>query len=78
MIKADPNLPEKELAIRAGLTDYAVKHTLNRLGWHRVKGGPAGASPWHQDQGKNCPFLKVLKSGKPVSVSTKGIRATVN
>ena len=58
LVQTDPNLPEKELAARTGLSEYTVKRNLNRLGWHRVKGGPAGASPWHQDLGASCPFGK--------------------
>ena len=58
LVQTDPNLPEKELAVRTGLSEYSVKRNLNRLGWHRVKGGPAGASPWHQDLGTPCPFGK--------------------
>jgi hypothetical protein len=78
MIKADPNLPEKELAIRAGVSEYNVKHTLNKKGWHRVKGGADGASPWHQDEGKPCPFQKIPKRRKTVSISMESIRDTVN
>lgn len=64
IVKVDPNLPEKELAVRTGLSEYAVKRNLNELGWHRVKGGPTGASPWHQDSGM-CPYAKPTKANKP-------------
>jgi hypothetical protein len=63
MVTVDPNLPEKELAARSGLSEYAIKRNLNTLGWHRVKGGPAGASPWHNDSGMPCPY-EVSKSTK--------------
>ena len=58
LIKADPDIPEKELAERVGASQYTLKRNLNALGWHRVKGGASGASPWHQDNGGPCPFAK--------------------
>src|SRR5712692_6481476 len=64
LVKADPNIPVKELAVKTGLTEYAVKHSLLGLGWHRVQGGSGGASPWHQDSG-DCLYAKA----KPVKAT---------
>ena len=61
LVKSDPNIPSKELAEKTGLTDYGVKQKLSSLGWHRVQGGPGGASPWHQDVGLDCPYSKQTK-----------------
>lgn len=58
LIKSDPDIPEKDLAERVASSQYTVKRNLNALGWHRVKGGASGASPWHQDNGGPCPFAK--------------------
>jgi RepB DNA-primase from phage plasmid/AAA domain len=71
MVKADPNIPAKELAERVGLTEYAVKHSLTALGWHRVQGGPGGASPWHQDDGPTCPYAKTQPIKKSSSDDIK-------
>jgi hypothetical protein len=57
LVKFDPNLSEKELSERTGLTPYMVKHNLQSMGWHRAKGGSGGASPWHQDHGNACPYV---------------------
>lgn len=68
MVKNDLNIPAKELAEQTGLTDYTVKHKLGTLGWHRVQGGPGGASPWHQDNDMPCPYAK-QKRVRPRKVS---------
>jgi hypothetical protein len=59
-VKNEPNIPAKELAVRVNMTEYRVKSQLAKLGWHRVQGGPGGASPWHQDFGA-CPYEKVVE-----------------
>jgi hypothetical protein len=61
MVKEDPNIPAKHLAVSLGWTEYRVKGKLERLGYHRVKGGPTGASPWHKDGGGVCPYAKVVE-----------------
>jgi AAA domain/RepB DNA-primase from phage plasmid len=58
MVKDDPIIPVKDMVKQFGMTDYAVKTQLGKMGWHRVQGGPGGASPWHQDNGQPCPFAK--------------------
>jgi hypothetical protein len=76
IIESDRNLPAKDLAQQTGLTEYRVKHKLGTLGWHRVQGGEGGASPWHQDNGKPCPFAKPKKhEAKP---SKPGIKEAVD
>ena len=61
MVKQDPNIPAKDIALSLGITEHRVKNTLTHLGYHRVKGGPGGASPWHQDVGGVCPYDKVIE-----------------
>jgi hypothetical protein len=73
MVKEDPNLPAKDIAERLGLTEYRVKNALEQLGYHRVKGGPSGASPWHKDEGGVCPYDKVVE----VKPSKKTLDTTV-
>jgi hypothetical protein len=49
-----------------GIKKYTVQQTLKALGWHRTKGGPDGASPWHQDANGKCPYEKPQpKTAKP-------------
>jgi len=60
-VKADPGIPPKELAEKLNITEYRVKSQLEKLGWHRVKGGPTGASPWHQDLSGRCPYEKLVE-----------------
>jgi KaiC/GvpD/RAD55 family RecA-like ATPase len=67
VVKNEPNIPAKELAVRFNMTEYRVKTQLMKLGWHRVQGGRGGASPWHQDLGGPCPYEKVVEM-KPKSV----------
>ena len=61
MVKEDPNIPAKDLAANLGWTEYRVKRKLERLGYHRVKGGPTGATPWHKDISGVCPYAKVVE-----------------
>jgi hypothetical protein len=58
LVAADPNIPTKELAAALRIGEYRVKSELARLGYHRVKGGPDGASPWHKDGDGKCPYDK--------------------
>jgi hypothetical protein len=58
MIDLEPNIPAKELASRLRTSEYQVKKTLASRGYHKVKGGPDGSSPWHQDKDKPCPYAK--------------------
>jgi hypothetical protein len=72
-VKADPNIPAKDIALALGISEYRVKSTLEHLKYHRVKGGPGGASPWHQDVGGVCPYDKVVE----VKPSKKKLDSTV-
>lgn len=55
-VKGDPTLSAKSIADMLGITQHKVEKELKYLGYHRVKGGPGGASPWHKDEHGTCPF----------------------
>jgi hypothetical protein len=57
LVESEPMMSIAELSEAAGMKPFTVKETLKRLGWHVVKGGSYGHSPWHQDEGKPCPFV---------------------
>jgi hypothetical protein len=61
IVKGDVLITLKELAKRSAMSEYEVESQLRSAGWHRVKGGKEGASPWHQDIDLECPY------GKPIS-----------
>jgi hypothetical protein len=63
IVRADVLITVKELARKTSLSDYEVESKLRSIGWHRVRGGQGGASPWHQDVGIECPY------GKPLGTS---------
>jgi len=58
LVAAEPNMSAKELATALRTGEYGIKNELQRLGYHRVKGGPDGASPWHKDVEGKCPYEK--------------------
>jgi AAA domain/Bifunctional DNA primase/polymerase, N-terminal len=64
LVEREPMMSIAELSEAAGMKPFTVKETLKRLGWHVVKGGSDGHSPWHQDEGKPCPF-----AGKKAPIS---------
>jgi len=72
-VKADPTAPDAEIKEELGLNQSArsVRRMLNNLGWHRVKGGPDGASPWHRDDGKPCSYLKEQQDAKDLKEAAK-------
>lgn len=63
IVKSDVLITVKELARKTAMSEYEVEAQLRSAGWHRVKGGKEGASPWHQDTGLECPY------GKPITMS---------
>jgi AAA domain-containing protein/primase-like protein/bifunctional DNA primase/polymerase-like protein len=56
IVKGDVLITKKELARVTGMSEYEVESKLRSTGWHRVKGGTEGASPWHQDVMSECPY----------------------
>ncbi len=74
-IKSDPNVSEKTLAEKTGLSVYTVGLNLKQLGWHRVQGGKGGASPWHQDAASKCPYTKPTEDKK--GAATKQVAEAV-
>jgi hypothetical protein len=76
LVKGNKSITVEDLATQTGLTAYAVRHELGSLGWHRVQGGPGGASPWHQDNGAPCPYKK-LDIGDAVAFLKDELAGTV-
>ncbi len=56
LVKNEPSISAEDAAEKLNTTQYRVKSQLEKLGYHRVKGGPDGASPWHKDEDGVCPF----------------------
>jgi hypothetical protein len=56
LVKSEPMMSVPELCEATNLKPFTVTETLKRFGWHVAKGGSDGHSPWHQDEGKPCPF----------------------
>jgi hypothetical protein len=79
LVSINPHMKMKDLVEATGLTDYAIKKVLDGHGWHAVKGGKDGCSPWHQDRDKPCPYEKA-KPGKTkakAEVETRVVEADV-
>lgn len=76
MIERDPSLPVKALAQAAGQSEYSVEAKLHKMGWHRVRGGKGGSSPWHRDDGLPCPYAKP-EPPKEAKVKKPGIKDAV-
>jgi AAA domain len=71
LVESEPMMSVPELCEATNLKPYTVKETLKSFGWHVAKGGSDGHSPWHQDEGKPCPFAakkppRVVDLGAPV------------
>jgi len=58
LVKENPKASINALAKELNQTEYFVETKLEKLGWHRARGGAGGGSPWHQDEGKPCPYTK--------------------
>ena len=69
LVQANPTMTITELSEATGLKPYTVKGTLTKLGWHCVKGGPDGRSPWHKDD-QGCPYQKGRKGTAPVNLGS--------
>ena len=65
-VKEDPTAPEADIAkeLCPNKSGRTIGRMLNKLGWHRVKGGPDGASIWHKDDGKPCPYQRGVQTSK--------------
>lgn len=68
VVKQDVLITLKELARVTALSEYEVESMLRSAGWHRVKGGKEGASPWHQDVGLECPYGKPIAAMKVLPI----------
>ena len=66
LVEANPMMTVAELSEATGFKPYSVKETLKRFGWHCVKGGSDGRSPWHKDGEHGCPYQKSGKEKPPV------------
>jgi hypothetical protein len=62
IVEADPKIPTTDIMAQTGLTRRKVTAALEGRGWHIVKGGTDGHSPWHQDKGLRCPFDPHVKA----------------
>jgi AAA domain/Bifunctional DNA primase/polymerase, N-terminal len=67
LVQREPMMSVAELSEATNLKHFTIREMLKRLGWHVVKGGSDGHSPWHQDDGKPCPFA-VKKAPKGVDL----------
>jgi bifunctional DNA primase/polymerase-like protein/AAA domain-containing protein len=76
LVKEDPTITAKELAAAVGDKERAVKDKLAKVGWHCAVGGAGGRSPWHKDEGGECPFDK--KDAVEVKPSKKTYDLTLN
>lgn len=68
IVKGDVFITLKELARKTAMSEYEIESQLRSAGWHRVKGGKEGASPWHQDTGLECPYGKPIASSKVLPI----------
>jgi AAA domain len=75
-VKEDPTAPEANIAkeLCPNKSGRTIGRMLNKLGWHRVKGGPDGASPWHNDQGKPCPYLAAQQQEQAAKEAAKKVK----
>lgn len=56
LVKTNPEMTVTDLIEETGIKKHTIQQTLRGLGWHRVKGGSNGSSPWHQDANGECPY----------------------
>jgi hypothetical protein len=74
LVQANPMMSIAELSEASGLKKFTVNENLKRSGWHVAKGGSDGHSPWHQDEGKPCPFASTKGS---VDLNAPGLKGPV-
>jgi hypothetical protein len=70
LAEANPLMTIVELSEATGIKPYTVKESLKRLGWHCLKGGPDGRSPWHKDGEQGCPHQRGRKRATAVNLDS--------
>ena len=75
LVEANPMMTVAELSEATGIKPYSVKESLKRFGWHCMKGGPDGRSPWHKDGEYGCPYQKGGK--KPHAICLDSVPESV-
>jgi hypothetical protein len=79
LVETNPLMTVTELSDATGIKPYTVKETLKRLGWHCLRGGPDGRSPWHKDGVQGCPYQRVSKSADTIRLEHPAGRSmTIN
>jgi hypothetical protein len=66
IVETDPDISVADIMEMTGLSRRKVETTLAAKGWHSVKGGPSGHSPWHQDKGLPCPYSPQAKAADAI------------
>jgi hypothetical protein len=80
LVEANTMMTVAELSDATGIKPYSVKESLKRFGWHCVKGGSDGRSPWHKDGEEGCPYHRSGKKSQANSLDSVPVpeSATVN
>jgi hypothetical protein len=73
IVQSDPTISSTEIAEQAGLNRRKVVSILEGRGWHSVKGGSGGHSPWHEDKGLPCPHAAAEKAARTKKGKSAGI-----
>jgi AAA domain-containing protein/bifunctional DNA primase/polymerase-like protein len=73
MVQDEPTISSTEIAEQAGINRRKVVSILEGRGWHSVKGGSGGHSPWHEDKGLPCPHAAAKKAAKAKKGKLAGI-----
>jgi hypothetical protein len=77
LVSTNPDMKMKGLIQATGMTEYAIERILEKNGWHTVRGGPGGSSPWHRDGDKPCPYAKATKPGKAKAENPATVKVEV-
>jgi hypothetical protein len=77
LVSRNPDISIRSLALEVGISEYRVETRLQKAGWHRVRGGKGGSSPWHKDEEKPCPYAKDAepKKSAPSTSTSKTSKA---